>query len=67
MVQLIDLPPEILQAILGFANPEDLAPLLGVCRQLYGFIKGNAALFREIYCRTLVSRPNPTRCSCLLG
>lgn len=54
MVSLINLPPEIVHNILSFVDPEDLGTIPQTCHALYDFTKGNRALCRDIYHRTLV-------------
>ena len=51
---LLNLPPEVLHAILVLAEPDDLARLC-CCRTLYEYIKGNGLLFKQVYLRNFVS------------
>ena len=57
MVQLTQLPPEILHNILSHVEPEDTPYVRQTCRYLLNFIDGNRALFRELYYRKLVRLP----------
>ncbi|KAK3324163.1 hypothetical protein B0T19DRAFT_464085 [Cercophora scortea] len=57
MALLIQLPPEILHNILSFVEPRDLVEASRACRYLYGFTKGNRALARDVYYRTLDAPP----------
>ncbi|KAK3353512.1 hypothetical protein B0T25DRAFT_456234 [Lasiosphaeria hispida] len=58
MAFLIQLPPEIIHNILTFVDPEDLAVLPKICRFLYSYVTGNAALCRDIYYQTLDQPPS---------
>lgn len=55
MLAFAQLPPELISNVLGFVDPEDLAQVKLTCRYLYHTVQGNAALFRAIYLRHLVS------------
>ncbi|KAK5998638.1 hypothetical protein PT974_01019 [Cladobotryum mycophilum] len=55
---LTTLPNEILHNIFQWAAPGDLATLPQVCRALYGFIRGNHKLYRDIYLNILDEPPN---------
>jgi hypothetical protein len=55
MATLVGLPPEALHEILSHLEPWDLPAVQRVCRYLYGYVKGNRALCRDIYLRTFVS------------
>ncbi|KAK3306592.1 uncharacterized protein B0T15DRAFT_412957 [Chaetomium strumarium] len=57
MAALTHLPPEILHAILGYVDPEDLARISVTCRCLNNFIKGNNALCRAVYMRVMDEPP----------
>lgn len=46
---LTQLPLEIVNHILSFVAPEDLARVNTVCWYLYRAVKGNSALFRAVY------------------
>jgi hypothetical protein len=59
MAALTHLPPEILHAILGYVDPEDLARISVTCRCLSNFISGNNALCRAVYMRIMVQLFNP--------
>lgn len=52
---LTQLPPEIVNHILSFVDPEDLARVNTVCQYLYHAVKDNTALFRAVYLNHLVS------------
>ncbi|KAI1468702.1 uncharacterized protein F4812DRAFT_458231 [Daldinia caldariorum] len=49
MVLLTELPPEIVQHILGYVEPSDLGWIPRVCKILYHVINGNTSLFRIVY------------------
>jgi hypothetical protein len=55
---LISLPPEIVNNILKFVNPIDLARLSKACRILHRAIAQDRLLCKEVYCRVLVG-PSP--------
>ncbi|KAI8962165.1 hypothetical protein F5Y11DRAFT_323565 [Daldinia sp. FL1419] len=56
MVLLTELPPEILQHVLGYVEPSDLGWLPRVCKNLYHTINKNNSLFKVVY---LNSYDNP--------
>ncbi|KAI1656709.1 hypothetical protein F4813DRAFT_121884 [Daldinia decipiens] len=49
MVLLIELPPEIVQHVLGYVEPSDLGWIPRVCKDLYHIVNGNTSLFRIVY------------------
>ncbi|KAI1482615.1 hypothetical protein F4774DRAFT_370178 [Daldinia eschscholtzii] len=49
MVLLTELPPEIVEHILGYVEPSDLGWIPRVCKNLYHIIHGNNSLFRIVY------------------
>ncbi|KAI1461550.1 hypothetical protein F4805DRAFT_453436 [Annulohypoxylon moriforme] len=49
MVFLTELPPEIVQHVLGYVDPPDLAWIPRICKSFYHTVKGNASLFRAVY------------------
>lgn len=51
---LTQLPLEIVNHILSFVAPEDLARVNTVCWYLYRAVKDNSALFRSVYLNHLV-------------
>ena len=51
---LLNLPSEVLHAILLLAEPADLARLC-CCQTLYKYIKGNRLLFKQVYLGNFVS------------
>ncbi|KAI1393941.1 uncharacterized protein F4822DRAFT_30698 [Hypoxylon trugodes] len=53
MVLLTDLPPEIVQHVLGYVDPPDLGRVPLVCKNLYHTVKGNSAIFRSVYLNIL--------------
>jgi len=55
MSTLLNLCPELLQGILEWVQPEDLATLCACCRTLHDFIHGNKLLFKELYLDCFVS------------
>ncbi|KAI5866779.1 hypothetical protein GGS23DRAFT_552043 [Durotheca rogersii] len=57
MVLLTELPPEILQHVLGFVDPPDLAWIPRICKSFYHTVAGNTSLFRAVY---LNNFDNPT-------
>ncbi|KAI0203774.1 hypothetical protein F4808DRAFT_415702 [Astrocystis sublimbata] len=54
---LTDLPPEVLDHILGYVDPEDLFRIPRICKRLYHAIQDNAPLFMSIYLRHLDTPP----------
>jgi hypothetical protein len=52
---LASLPPEIIQNVFSWLNPDDLEPVSRVCRLFRDFIKENQTLCRDIYLLHLVS------------
>jgi hypothetical protein len=57
-LHLLDLPHEVLHAILVNTNPQDLARLC-CCRALNDFIKNDCLLHKELYLKDYVSFPIP--------
>ena len=57
MVLLSELPPEILQNVLSFVDPVDLAWIPRTCRALYGSVKNNSSLFKRVYLANLDTPP----------
>ncbi|KAI1207948.1 uncharacterized protein F4807DRAFT_160003 [Annulohypoxylon truncatum] len=49
MVLLTELPPEIIQHVLGYVDPPDLAWIPRICKSIYHTVKGNASLFKAVY------------------
>ncbi|KAI1381916.1 hypothetical protein F4677DRAFT_9300 [Hypoxylon crocopeplum] len=49
MVLLTELPPEIVQHVLGYVDPPDLAWIPLICKTFYHAVNGNASLFRAVY------------------
>ncbi|KAI2602850.1 hypothetical protein GGR54DRAFT_466018 [Hypoxylon sp. NC1633] len=49
MVLLTELPPEIVQHVLGYVDPPDLAWIPRICKSFYHTVKGNKSLFRAVY------------------
>lgn len=49
MVLLTELPPEIIHNILSFVEPSDLAWIPAICKTLYYSVKGNTAVFKQVY------------------
>lgn len=49
MVLLTELPPEIVQHVLGYVEPSDLGWIPRVCKNLYHIVNGNTSLFRIVY------------------
>ncbi|KAG6366353.1 hypothetical protein INS49_000530 [Diaporthe citri] len=57
MVLLTQLPPEIVNHVLSFVDPEDLPRVNTTCQYLYHAVKDNKALFRAVYLRHLDAPP----------
>ena len=55
MVQLLDLPHEVLNSIFVETEASDLAASIRTCHRLRSFVSHNHLLYREIYLRTWVS------------
>lgn len=49
MVLLTELPPEIVQHVLGYVDPPDLAWIPRICKSFYHTVKGNTSLYRVVY------------------
>ncbi|KAI2469880.1 hypothetical protein F4781DRAFT_202992 [Annulohypoxylon bovei var. microspora] len=58
MVLLTELPPEIIQHVLGYVDPPDLAWVPRICKSFYYIVNGNASLFRAVYLNHYDSPPN---------
>ncbi|KAI0176076.1 hypothetical protein GGR52DRAFT_539341 [Hypoxylon sp. FL1284] len=58
MALLTELPPEILQHVLGYVEPSDLAWIPRICRTLYHTVKGNNSLFRVVYLNNFDAPPD---------
>ncbi|KAI1324165.1 hypothetical protein F5Y16DRAFT_381743 [Xylariaceae sp. FL0255] len=58
MTLLTELPLEILDHILGFVDPADLAWLPRTCRTLYNVVTHNSALFKLVYLNHLDVPPS---------
>ncbi|KAI0834050.1 hypothetical protein F5Y06DRAFT_279715 [Hypoxylon sp. FL0890] len=57
MVLLTELPPEILQHILGYVDPPDLAWIPLICKSFYHTVKGNTTLFKLVYLNNFDTPP----------
>ena len=55
--QLAALPPEILNHIFMWLDPESLMTASHVCRLLYSVFKGNQSLCRNVYLLHMVRLP----------
>jgi hypothetical protein len=60
MLSLTQLPPEILQNVLCYINPEDVAAVAQVCQMLWRFMSGNSLLYKAIYLQHLVCQASYT-------
>ncbi|KAI1447628.1 hypothetical protein F5Y02DRAFT_349218 [Annulohypoxylon stygium] len=49
MVLLTELPPEIVEHVLGYVDPPDLAWIPRICKSLYHIVNGNTSLFKSVY------------------
>ncbi|KAI1415764.1 hypothetical protein F5Y13DRAFT_155252 [Hypoxylon sp. FL1857] len=57
MVLLTELPPEIVQHVLGYVDPPDLAWIPRICKSFYHTVKGNATLFKLVYLNNFDTPP----------
>ncbi|XXG94263.1 hypothetical protein Hte_000517 [Hypoxylon texense] len=58
MVLLTELPPEIVQHVLGYVDPSDLAWIPRICKSFYHTVKGNNSLFRVVYLNNFDTPPD---------
>ncbi|KAI1779607.1 hypothetical protein F4818DRAFT_146314 [Hypoxylon cercidicola] len=58
MVLLTELPPEIVQHVLGYVDPPDLAWIPRICKRFYHTVKENNSLFRVVYLNNFDSPPD---------
>ncbi|KAI0482535.1 hypothetical protein GGR56DRAFT_192501 [Xylariaceae sp. FL0804] len=54
---LTELPAELLQHVLGYVDPPDLAFVPRTCKVLYHAVAGNGPLFKRVYLRHLDAPP----------
>ena len=59
-VALERLPAEVLESIFMWLTPQSLLTIRRVSRLLYGIVKGNQSLHRDVYLLRMVSLPSET-------
>ncbi|OTA69559.1 hypothetical protein K449DRAFT_384523 [Hypoxylon sp. EC38] len=57
MTLLTELPPEIVQHVLGYVDPPDLAWIPRICKSFYHTVKGNTTLFKVVYLNNFDTPP----------